>query len=110
MDRSVFIYSVFILLVIAVLTYAARLFPYVVFGRRKEIPPVITYIGEVLPPAVMVVLLVYCVRNTDFLRYPFGIPVAAGFGATFLLYRLTKNYLAAMVCGTVLYMILIRIL
>jgi branched-subunit amino acid transport protein AzlD len=110
MGSGVLIHSLLIVALLAALTYAARLFPYVAFGRRKEIPAVITYIGEVLPPAVMVVLLVYCVRNTDVLHYPYGIPVAAAVGLTFLLYRLTKNNLIAMVCGTALYMVLIRIM
>jgi branched-subunit amino acid transport protein AzlD len=105
-----FLHSVLIVALLAVLTYAARVFPYAVFGRRKQIPAMVAYIGEVLPPAVMVVLIVYCLRNTDFLRYPFGIPVVLAGGLTFLLYRLTKNSLVAMVSGTVLYMLLIHVM
>jgi branched-subunit amino acid transport protein AzlD len=67
-------------------------------------------LGAVLPPAVMILLIVYCLRDIDPLRYPWGIPSFASIAAVFALYKLTKNNLIAMIAGTLLFMALLRIL
>ena len=99
--------SAFIILLIALLTFGARLFPFAVFGRSGKAPPaMVTYIGNVLPPAVMILLVVYCVKNVKPLEWPYGVPEAVSIAAVALLYKLTKNNLIAMVGGTILYMVL----
>lgn len=108
MSSSVMLYSILIIALIAVLTYAARLFPYIIFGRGNKIPDMIIYLGEVLPPAVMILLIVYCIRNISVFVYPFGIPEFSAILLTIILYLLVKNNLIAMISGTVLYMILIQ--
>jgi branched-subunit amino acid transport protein AzlD len=102
-----FIYSVIIVAVIAVLTYAQRLFPYLLFGRGREVPEIAVYLGKTLPPAIMMLLIVFCLRNVDFMSGNHGLPEIAAIAAGFILYKLTKNNLIAMALGTVLYMFLI---
>lgn len=109
MSNSVIIYSIIIIALIAALTFAARLFPYVIFGRGNKVPNLVIYLGEVLPPAVMVLLIVYCIRNISLLIYPYGIPELSAILLTAVLYFLTKNNLISMISGTILYMILIQV-
>ena len=109
MNSGIF-YSLLIILVLAALTYSARLFPFLLFGRGGKIPDIVTYLGGALPPAVMLLLIVYCVRNVDFLTFPYGVPELAGIALALLLYKLTKNNLIAMVFATALFMVLIRVL
>jgi branched-subunit amino acid transport protein AzlD len=104
-----FLYLIALIALMAVLTYGARLFPYLLFGRKGKSIPVVTYLGDVLPPAVMILLIVYCVRNVSFVIYPYGIPEFTAIIAALGLYLLTKNNLIAMVSGTVLYMLLIQL-
>ena len=102
--------SALIILLIALLTFGARLFPFAVFGRRGKTPPaMVTYIGNVLPPAVMILLVVYCVKNVRPLEWPHGVPEAVSIAVVVLLYKFTKNNLIAMVGGTALYMVLIQL-
>ena len=108
MSNSVIIYSIIIIGVIAILTFAARLFPYVIFGRGNKIPDLVIFLGEVLPPAVMVLLIVYCIRNISIFVYPYGIPEFSAILLTAILFITIKNNLVAMISGTVLYMILIQ--
>ena len=99
--------SVLIIFLIALLTFGARFFPFAVFGRSGKTPPaMVTYIGNVLPPAVMILLVVYCVKNVRPLEWPYGIPEAVSITAVALLYKFTRNSLIAMVGGTILYMVL----
>ncbi len=108
MSGSVMMYSIIIIGLIAALTYAARLFPYVIFGRGSKIPDLVIFLGEVLPPAVMVLLIVYCIRNISIFVYPYGIPEFSAILLTVILYLTIKNNLVAMISGTILYMILIQ--
>ena len=63
-----------VILVAAVCTFATRVAPFLLFNGKKPIPPIVRYLGEALPPAVIALLVVYCVRNVDWLNAPHGIP------------------------------------
>ena len=101
-------YSLLIIFTIAALTFGARVLPFAVFSRGGKAPGIIAYIGDILPPAVMIMLVVYCLRNTELAARPYGIPEAVSVAAVVILYKLTKNNLVAMVCGTLLYMVLVQ--
>lgn len=103
-------YSAFIIILIAVLTFGSRFFPFAVFSRGGKPPEIITYIGNILPPAVMILLVVYCVKNVRPTVWPHGIPEAISITVVILLYKFTKNNLVAMVGGTILYMVLIQVI
>jgi branched-subunit amino acid transport protein AzlD len=107
--NSLFIHSIVIIALMTVLTYGARLFPFLLFGRTGKPLPVVTYLGKVLPPAVMMLLLVYCVRTVDLTVFPHGIPEFSSIALAVILYRITKNNLVAMVAATVLYMVMIQV-
>jgi len=101
-------YSVFIIVFIAILTFGARFFPFALFSRGGKPPAAVASIGNILPPAVMIMLVVYCVRHVTPSVWPHGIPEAVSIAAVAILYKLTKNSLAAMMGGTILYMFLIQ--
>ncbi len=101
-------YSVLILIIIIVMTWVMRLLPIAAFGRGNKIPAVISSLGNLMPPAVLVLLIVYCVRNATPGTYPFGMPEWIGIASTALLYKLTGKSLVAMIGGTVIYMIMVQ--
>ena len=70
------IYPLAVIGVIAVVTWALRAFPFLLFGNRP-LPKVIRYLGKALPPAIMTVLVIYCLRDISFSQSPFGIPELA---------------------------------
>ena len=53
------LHSVAIIAVAAIVTLIIRAVPFVAFGGKREVPETVTYLGKVLPPAIMVIL-VYC--------------------------------------------------
>ena len=59
--------------VIAVATWFCRSAAFIVFGGKKEIPKAVIYLGKVLPPAIMAILVFYCLRNLEITKYPFGL-------------------------------------
>ncbi|MDR3294559.1 MAG: AzlD domain-containing protein [Clostridiales Family XIII bacterium] len=103
------LYSIAIIALMSAVTFAVRVFPFALFGKGGQTPKLVRYLGNVLPPAVMMALIVYCFRDLPF-RGAEGYMGAARSAAAILtvviLYKLTKNSLIAMVAGTLLYMVL----
>ena len=55
-----------LILVMAVVTFATRLLPFLLFDRGEEPPKAVLYLGRVLPPAVIAMLIVYCLKGVSF--------------------------------------------
>jgi len=92
----------------AVVTFLTRALPFLLFGRRGEAPRVVLYLGRVLPPAVIAMLILYCLRGTSFTA-PAGWAPALIAGLFVVLVHLWKhNNLLSILGGTVLYMILVQ--
>lgn len=58
--------AVTLIAVCVAVTIVLRFLPFVIFGRKKEIPGYITYLSGVLPYAIMGMLVVYCLKNVSF--------------------------------------------
>ena len=54
--------SIVIILVVAGTIFFTRLIPFLFFPKGKEIPPMVQYLGKVLPPAVIGMLVIYCLK------------------------------------------------
>ena len=52
--------------VMAVVTFLTRALPFLLFDRGGEPPKVVLYLGRVLPPAVIAMLIVYCLKGVSF--------------------------------------------
>lgn len=101
--------SLLIILAVAGTTFATRVLPFLVFPKGKEIPRVVQYLGKVLTPAVIGMLVVYCLKAAPVLTPPHGIPEAAAVIATAGLHVWKRNNLLSIGTGTVLYMLLIQV-
>ena len=102
-------HSVWIIVVATLVTMATRFTPFLVFGNGKKTPPIITYLGKVLPFAIMGMLVVYCMKDVSFLSAPFGIPELLGCVAVAVLHLWKRNTLLSIGVGTVFYMILVQL-
>ena len=102
------ILSITIILLVAVTTFATRVVPFLVFPKGKEIPKTIEYLGKVLTPAVIGMLVVYCLKDTQILAAPHGIPEAIAVLAVLALHIWKRNNLLSIGAGTVLYMFLVQ--
>ena len=96
------------ILVAAVCTFATRVAPFPLFNGKKPIPPIVRYLGEALPPAVIALLVVYCVKSVNWLAAPHGAPELLCIAVTALLHVWKRNNLLSIGVGTVLYMFLVQ--
>ena len=102
------LHSVLIIAVAAAVTIALRFLPFFIFGENRKTPPLIAYLGQVLPYSIMGMLVVYCLKDVSLTRAPFGIPEAIGCAVVTLLYIWKRNTLLSIGAGTVCYMLLVQ--
>lgn len=100
--------SMIIILVIAIITFLTRVIPFILFPARKKTPGYITYLGNVLPFAIIGMLIVYCLKGTSAAEYPFGIPEAIAIAVVVLIHLWKNNTLLSIGIGTVVYMLLVQ--
>lgn len=67
-------YRLITILICVLCTQVTRWLPFLLFGRKKEVPRLIRYLGSVLPTAIMAVLVVYCLKGITLFAYPHGLP------------------------------------
>ena len=93
--------------VMALVTMLTRFLPFLVF--RKETPPYITYLGKVLPPAIIGMLVIYCLKDISLIQAPHGLPelIAAGFVVGLQAWK--RNSLVSILAGTLIYMVLVQL-
>jgi len=100
--------SLAIILVVAFITLGTRALPFLLFRNAASIPRFITYLGEVLPFAIMGMLIVYCLKSVSVFAYPFGIPELIAVVVVVLLHLWKRNTLFSVGVGTILYMLLVQ--
>ena len=101
-------HSLAIIGVVALCTLMTRALPFWVLGRKKEVPKTVQYLGKVLPPAIMMILVVYCLKNVNIFEGSRGIPEALAIALVTGLHLWKKNTLLSIGAGTVFYMILVQ--
>lgn len=100
--------SIAIIAVCAACTFFERWLPWLLFGRRA-VPKVVEYLGRILPMAVMVSLLVYCLRGMQFTSAGAWVPQVIAVGVTAGLHWWRRNTLLSIAAGTVCYMLLVQL-
>ncbi len=103
------LHSVAIIAVAAIVTLIIRAVPFVAFGGKREVPEAVTYLGKVLPPAIMVILVIYCVKGINLFTGSHGFPELLSIAVVALLHIWKKNTLLSIAVGTILYMILVQV-
>ena len=93
---------------VALGTMITRFTPFLLFPDSKKPPKVVTYLGKLLPPAVMGLLVVYCLRNVSVVRAPHGLPELIAIAVIVILHKWKGNVLLSIGAGTVLYMVLVQ--
>ena len=90
-------------------TMLTRFLPFLIFGEKREPPAVISYLGKVLPYAVMAMLVVYCLRGLDFSTPGKYLPELLCTALVAGLHAWKRNTLLSIGVGTVAYMLLVQL-
>ena len=101
-------HDVLMIVVASIVTMATRFLPFLIFGEKRKTPPIITYLGKVLPGAIIAMLVIYCLKDVQFLQAPHGIPELIGCAVVAALHVWKRNSLLSIGAGTVCYMLLVQ--
>ena len=94
--------------IMAVVTVLLRFAPFAIFSGGRRTPAIVTYLGKVLPCAIMGMLVVYCLKGVEITGGTHGIPELIACCVVAGLQVWKRNTLISIVLGTVCYMILIQ--
>ncbi|MDD3382906.1 MAG: AzlD domain-containing protein [Bacilli bacterium] len=97
-----------LIVIMALVTFFTRLFPFLFFKKQKTLSPYITYIGNYLPYSLIAMLVVYCLKDVSFFTFPSLIPEIITIAAIVFLHIWKRNFLISIGVGTFLYMFLIQ--
>lgn len=99
---------IIVIAVAAVCTFATRLFPFALFAGKREVPRFIKYLGDIMPVAIIGVLIVYCLKDFTTGNVNIIAPQLIAVGMTALVHLWKRNTLLSIAVGTIGYMLLIH--
>lgn len=91
-------------------TMLTRFLPFIVFSENRPTPRYIQYLGKALPAAIFGMLVVYCLKDVEFLSGSHGIPELISIAVTVLLHWWKRQMLLSIAAGTICYMALVQLI
>ncbi len=102
-------YFIVAIAIMAVITIALRAIPFLIFGGRRKAPQFIINLSNLLPYAVMAMLIVYCLKNVSFTSVNTFVPELISCVIVIVLHLWKHNTILSIVVGTVIYMLLVQL-
>ena len=103
------LHAVLTVAIMSSVTLLLRVTPFVIFSGKRRLPAFITYLGTVLPYAIMGMLVVYCLKDTSFATVSGCLPQFIAGVIVVLTYVFKRNTLISIISGTVSYMLLVQL-
>ena len=94
--------------VIALITSALRFLPFWIFIGNRPIPGIIQKLGNRLPSAIMGMLIIYCLKDTNFSLPVYWLPALISTGIVIASYIWKRNTLLSIISGTLCHMLLLQ--
>ena len=113
--------TLFVLIAVAgIVTFLLRAFPFIIFNEKKKMPIGVKYIVDMLPAAIMSVLVVYCIKNDvfniknaivsmDITKLRGLVSSLVAITSVVLIHLWKRKTLLSIAVGTAVYMIMIRL-
>ena len=92
----------------ALITFGLRALPFVLFRGGRSMPEWMQRLGQILPSAIMAVLIVYCLKGAKSNPIGIGIPGIIAVAVVVASYRRKHNTFISIIVGTAAYMIMLR--
>lgn len=96
-----------VILTISVVTVLLRSIPFLALDRLSD-NGYLRYLGAKMPTGVMVLLVLYTLKNLDLTRYPYGLPSILALLLSAGLYFKTSNSLSSIGLGLALYLVAVN--
>ena len=95
--------------IMSLITILLRFLPFLIWSGKRRTPKYILYLGNVLPPAIIGMLVVYCLKDISFATAPFGVPELLAAAGVVGLQVWRRSSLVSILGGTAFYMVLVQL-
>lgn len=99
----------FVILISALITFGLRMLPFLIFRNKNDLPDRVKRLGEILPPAIMAILIVYCLKDVGSRFMADGIWRLIAVLIVAISYKWKHNTLLSILLGTVSYEIFLMV-
>ena len=103
-------HAMLIVLIAGIVTVALRVTPFIIWSGERKTPEYIMWLGNILPYAIMAMLVVFCLRNIDLGTVSSWAPAIIAVVVTGAIQAWKRNSIYSIIAGTVCYMVLIQIM
>lgn len=97
-------------IIAGIITFAIRAVPFILFGGKKQMPMFIKQIAEKLPPMIIAILVIYCIKDVTLQDMTKVYATIVGMISVIGLHLWRRNILISIAGSTILYMIVLRCL
>ncbi len=102
-------FALLTILICGAVTQGLRFLPFAVFGGGRKTPGYISWLGSVLPYAIMGMLCVYCLKSISIETVSGWAPSAIAVALVIALQAWKHNSLLSIGAGTICYMVMIQL-
>lgn len=103
-------HSILLIAIAVIVTFILRAIPFLIFNEKRTMPEGIKRIADLLPSAIIAVLVIYCLK-ADLLTLGMGtLASALGVFTVVVLHLWKRNILISIFSGTAIYMVAIHLL
>ncbi len=103
-------YSILLVLIAAVVTFFLRAVPFLLFGGKRKMPDSVRVIADRLPPAIMAVLVVYCLKSDLIVLGKGTLGTVIAVVVVIMMHLWKRNTLLSVFSGTAVYMLCLHVL
>lgn len=94
----------------SIVTIAVTAFSFVLFRGGRSMPDWMKRLGQILPSAIMAVLIVYCLKGAKSNLFGTGIPGIAAVLVVAVSYKWKHNTFISIIAGTAVYLVMLRMM
>ena len=97
-----------VIVAVALATFATRALPFIFFNSREP-PAIVSVVEKNLPPMILLLLVIYCLKDVHWFAVPYGIPELCTIAVVAGLHLWKRNAMLSIFTGTLLYMVLVQL-
>lgn len=93
----------------AAIIFFTRVLPFLFFRTEKP-PAIVNYLEQNFPPFIMLLLVLYCLKDVGWISAPYGLPELGSIAVVAMVHLWKNNALLSIGAGTIIYMVMVNFL
>ena len=95
-------------LMIVIGTAFLRFLPFIIINKSLSESKYIKFLGNMLPYSMIALLVIYCLKDINIIKFPHAIPELISIAVIVVLHIIKRNVLISIAAGTIIYMFLVQ--